>query len=248
MLTKKEIAYIHRLQRNTKFRHREGRFVAETPKIITTLLHSNVKLEIIYATEDWIETVNLPGDIEIKVISEKELHKISSLTTPNRAVSIARIPTVSLPESLPQDWYVYLDSIRDPGNMGTIVRLCHWFNIAFLFGSPDCVDIYNPKVVQASMGSIGYVKFITISLSELLKNFPNFPAYCLSVSGTHINDVRMPGYGFLVSGNESRGISSETGRFCNSTISIPRFNQYIDSLNVAMATAMALYHIKLCPK
>lgn len=246
MLTRKEIAYIHKLQRNAKFRHKEKKFVIETPKIVTAFLHSNVKIERIYATESWLKTIHLPKDLTVKTISERELNKISSLTTPNQVVCIAQFPEVDLPSSLPPNWYVYLDGVRDPGNMGTIIRLCHWFNIPLLFGTPDCVDVYNPKAVQASMGSIGYVKFIAIPLSELLKNYPDFQAYCLSTSGLHINDVRMPEYGFLVAGNESRGISSETARDCNSTISIPRFNQHIDSLNVAMATAMALYHIKLC--
>ncbi len=246
MLTRKEIAYINKLQRNAKFRHKERKFVVETPKVVTALLHSNVKIERIYATENWLKTINLPKALTVKTISEKELHKISSLTTPNQVVCIAQIPEVALPSSLPHNWYLYLDSVRDPGNMGTIIRLCHWFNIPLLFGTADCVDIYNPKVVQASMGSIGYVKFITIPLSNLLKKYPDFQAYCLSVSGTYINKANLPEYGFLVAGNESRGISSETAKNCNSTLSIPRFNQHIDSLNVAMATAMALYHVKIC--
>ncbi len=246
MLTKREIAYIHRLQRNAKFRHKEEKFIAETPKIVTTLLHSNVKLERIYAIEDWLHTATLPGNIEVKVISKGELHKISSLTTPNQVVAIFQIPRVDLPASLPHEWYVYLDRVRDPGNMGTIIRLCHWFNIPFLFGSPDCVDIYNPKVVQASVGSIGFVKFVPISISELLKTYPEFKVYCLSASGTNIDSIHFPDFGFLIAGNESHGITSTTAKHCNLTVSIPRFSQDIDSLNVAIATAMALYHVKLC--
>ncbi|NPA33789.1 MAG: RNA methyltransferase [Chlorobi bacterium] len=246
MLTRREIAYINKLQRNAKFRHNERKFVVETPKIVTALLHSDVKIERIYATETWLKVANLPKDVTIKVVSEKELHKISSLTNPNQVVGIAQIPEAKLPDSLPSNWYVYLDSIRDPGNMGTIIRLCHWFNISILFGTPDCVDVYNPKVVQASMGSIGFVRFIPIELSELLKTFPDFQAYCLSASGNPIKESSLPGHGFLIAGNESRGISPKTASNCHSSVSIPRFNQHIDSLNVATAIAMALYHVKLC--
>ena len=246
MLTKKEIAYIKKLQTSSRFRKAEKKFVAETPKVISSLLHSNVKIERIYATETWKESFLHNSKIPVKVVSEKDLKRISSLTTPNQVLAIAQIPEVPLPKQLPDNWYIYLDSVRDPGNMGTIIRLCHWFNIPYLFGSPDCVDVYNPKVVQASMGSIGFVKFFPLPILELHKTYPDFSIFCTSTRGNPINALKLPAKGIIIAGNESHGISREALRICHSLISIPRFSDNIDSLNVAVATAITLSYIKLC--
>lgn len=180
---------------------------------------------------------------EAILVSEKELQSISYLTTANTCLAVFSIPAEKhLPDSHLQ---VALDAIRDPGNLGTIIRLCDWFGITSILCSTDTVDCYNPKVVQASMGSLARVNITYLELDEFLAHV-EVPIYGAFMDGNSIYSESLPGKAVLVMGNEANGIRSSIERLINKRISIPRFGklQETESLNVATATAIILSEFK----
>lgn len=180
---------------------------------------------------------------EAILVSEKELQSISYLTTANTCLAVFSIPAEKhLPDSHLQ---VALDAIRDPGNLGTIIRLCDWFGITSILCSADTVDCYNPKVVQASMGSLARVNITYLELDEFLAHV-EIPIYGAFMDGNSIYSESLPKKAVLVMGNEANGISPSIERLINKRISIPRFGklQETESLNVATATAIILSEFK----
>lgn len=180
---------------------------------------------------------------EAILVSEKELQSISYLTTANTCLAVFSIPAEKhLPDSHLQ---VALDAIRDPGNLGTIIRLCDWFGITSILCSTDTVDCYNPKVVQASMGSLARVNITYLELDEFLAHV-EVPIYGAFMDGNSIYSESLPGKAVLVMGNEANGIRPSIERLINKRISIPRFGklQETESLNVATATAIILSEFK----
>ncbi|MBT8204306.1 MAG: RNA methyltransferase, partial [Eudoraea sp.] len=142
------------------------------------------------------------------------------------------------------DWVLALDSIRDPGNLGTIIRLCDWFGIAHLLCSPDTVDAYNPKVLQATMGSIARVNLVYTDLSVILKSAP-VPVYGAFMDGDSVYETKLPKNGILVLGNEARGISKDLSAVIGQKLGIPQYGQpTAESLNVATATGILLNEIR----
>ncbi|RED50132.1 TrmH family RNA methyltransferase [Seonamhaeicola aphaedonensis] len=233
MLSKNQIKLITSLKQK-KHRHQHGLFVVEGLKTINELLQSNLQLHSLYTTG----TFNIDAKSEF-LISEIELRKISFLKTPNMALAIFYIP-----ESKPIDnsqLVVALDDIRDPGNLGTIIRLCDWFGVKDLVCSKETVDCFNPKVVQATMGSITRVNISYIDLIEFLSN-SELTAFGSFMDGNSIYKTKMPNTGVLVMGNEANGISKGVEGLVKQKISIPRFGelQETESLNVATATAILL--------
>lgn len=231
MISKNQIKNITRLQQK-KYRQQEGLFIAEGVKVINEFLNSTFKLVDLFTTK----TFNVKNET---LITEAELKKISALKTPNTALAVFEIPKLSLIES--KGLIVALDALRDPGNLGTIIRLCDWFGVKQLLCSKETVDCFNPKVVQATMGSLTRVNVFYIDLNHYLEETKQtvFGAF---MDGENVYASNLPAEGILVLGNEANGISQSIEKHVNQRISIPRFGdlQETESLNVATAGAILL--------
>lgn len=232
MISKSQIKLITSLQQK-KYREKEGLFFAEGPKIIQDLLASGAKLHTLFAAENFLNTEKYVS------VSNSDLKKISSLKTPHIGLALFFIP--KQPKVKFKGLIVALDSVRDPGNLGTIIRLCDWFGVTHLLCSKDTVDSYNTKVVQASMGSIARVSISYVNLSKTLKT-TNLPLYAAVMNGTSVYDTKLPKDAILVMGNEANGISDTLQQMISNKISIPQFgiSKETESLNVATATAVLL--------
>ncbi|MDO5969528.1 RNA methyltransferase [Flavivirga aquimarina] len=233
MLSKSHIKLITSLKQK-KNRLQHGFFVVEGVKTIKELLQSKLMLHALYTTESF----NIDAKDEI-LITETELKRISFLTTPNKALAIFKIPQVKPIDET--KLIVALDDIRDPGNLGTIIRLCDWFGVKDLVCSKETVDCFNPKVIQATMGSITRVNINYIDLNLFLKE-TSLPIYGAFMEGETVYATQLPEKGVLVMGNEAHGVSKDIEALINEKISIPRFGdlQATESLNVATATAILL--------
>lgn len=231
MVSKNQIKRIISLQQK-KHRKESGLFFVEGKKVIQELLDSKFTLEELFVTEPLFE--NIPQQT---FISETDLKKISALTNPNNCLAVFRIPE---PKKInEQSIILALDKIRDPGNLGTIIRLCDWFGITDLVCSEDTVDLYNPKVLQATMGSITRVNVSYVDLNEFLSQ-TKLPIFGTFMNGTNIYKTQLPQDGIIVMGNEANGISTEIEQLITDKITIPRFGNPTESLNVATATAIVL--------
>ena len=239
MVSKNQIKLITSLQQK-KYRKQEQLFFAEGVKVVQELLHSNFELQDLFTTKQDFLTV--PKD-KVHAISEAELKKISVLTTPNTCLAVFKIPKAK--EMVEKGLIVALDDVRDPGNLGTIIRLCDWFGIETLFCSEESVDIYNPKVVQATMGSISRVNVVYGNLETFLSQ-TKLPIFGTFMDGNNIYQEELPKEGIIIMGNEANGISTSVEKLVSDRIAIPRFGnlQVTESLNVATATAIILSEFK----
>jgi len=237
MVVKSQIKFIKNLQQK-KYRNLHQRFVVEGFKTVQELLHSNFKAEVVYTTD--LNLFKEEGCIEL--ISGIDLKKISSLKTPNKVLGVFHMPESKSIDF--NDWIVVLDDVRDPGNLGTIIRLCDWFGIPDLVCSLNTVDCYNSKVLQATMGSITRVNISYIDIVPFIQN-SEVPVYGAFMDGDKVYEENFTKKGILVMGNEANGISKGVEAFINKKISIPQFGkQTAESLNVATATAILLNEIK----
>lgn len=235
MVSKNQIKLITSLQQK-KFRFANQLFFAEGIKVIQELLESNFELVHLYTTQnDFEEVLN---DTKT-VIHESDLKKISALTTPNSCLAVFKIPAEK--KVIDSGLILVLDSIRDPGNLGTILRLCDWFGVDQLICSKDAVDIYNPKVVQATMGSIARVNVNYVDLKVFISQ-TKLPVFGTFMDGKNIYKSVLPQEGIIIMGNEANGISPELEKLAKNKLAIPRFGklQKTESLNVATATAIVL--------
>ena len=237
MLSKKQIKLITSLK-HKKYRQEHQLFVVEGLKTINELLMSSLNLVQLFST--------IPFNIDAKLetrITENELNKMSFLKSPNKALAIFKTPPVCDIDY--DNLIVALDSINDPGNLGTIIRLCDWFGIKDLVCSKTTVDCYNPKVVQATMGSITRVNVTYTELDSFLDNTSNtvFGAF---MDGSNVYNSQLNKKGILVLGNEANGISEVIGKKITNKITIPRFGelQETESLNVASAAAILINEFK----
>ena len=235
MVSKNQIKLISSLHLK-KNRIANQLFIAEGVKVIQELLKSNFILEHLYCTEPLFDEVPLPLK---SLISESELKKISALSTPNNCLAVFKIPA-SMP-ILDKGLILALDDIRDPGNLGTILRLCDWFGISQVVCSEQTVDLYNPKVVQATMGSIARVNVSYIDLNVFLQK-TTLPVFGTFMDGSNIYKETQPKEAIIVMGNEANGISESIEKIIKNRLTIPRFGdlQQTESLNVATATAIIL--------
>lgn len=237
MLSKSQIKLITRLKQK-KYRIADGFFVAEGIKVIKELLESSLELHYLFTTEPFKSHTESET-----LITENELKKISFLTTPNKALAVFKIPEQKNIET--QGLIVALDSVRDPGNLGTIIRLCDWFGIKELVCSKETVDCYNPKVVQATMGSITRVNISYLDFNTFLAEAET-PIFGAFMDGKNVYKSKLPKEGIIIMGNEANGISEAIERQVTDRIAIPRFGdlQATESLNVATATAILLSEFK----
>ena len=238
MVGKSQLKFIKSLQQK-KYRNQYGMFVVEGIKTVQELLNSHFIPHLIFCTHSNL-LVAEKGSVEI--ISEFDLKKMSTLKNPNKALGVFKF---NEPQKIDEeDWILALDDIRDPGNLGTIIRLCDWFGISHLLCSGKTVDCYNPKVLQATMGSISRVNIVYADLVEFLKN-TRLPIYGTYMNGTSVHATTLPKEGILIMGNEANGISNDFRKLISSKLSVPRFgSKATESLNVATATAIFLNEIR----
>lgn len=235
MVSKNQIKLITSLQ-HKKYRIEHQLFIAEGVKVIQELLASNFVLEHLFQTEAIFEQISISQKTLIK---EADMKRISALSSPSSCLAIFKIPTTAKIGA--KGLIVALDDIRDPGNLGTIIRLCDWFGVTQLLCSQETVDVYNPKVIQATMGSITRVKVNYVDLNEYVLQSP-LPVFGAFMDGKNIYQETLPNEAILILGNEANGISAELEKSIKNRIAIPRFGeiQKTESLNVATATAIFL--------
>lgn len=235
MVTKNQIKLIKSLSQK-KFRNKHGLFIVEGLKGVREFLDSSFKLQYLFSSDENFEI----SDEQVINVSDAELKKISFFTTPQSVLAV-----FSIPERKEVDLSglnLVLDGIRDPGNLGTIIRLCDWFGIQNIICSQDTVDCYNPKVVQASMGSLSRVNICYKELNEFLSETEDIPVFGAMLEGENVYSQKLPETALLVMGNEANGISYQISALLTHKLNIPQFGKSKDteSLNVATATAILL--------
>ncbi len=243
MLSKNKIKYINSLKVK-KYRLIEKVFICEGEKIFESLVKSAFVIKEVFATAQFIQNHSQKySDINFDEVSSAELSKISLLTTSQSVFAIAEIPDYKLDAKVIKDKLtIVLDDINDPGNLGTIIRIADWFGIENIICSENTVDVYNPKVVQASMGSVFNIKIIYTDLEEFIKDAENLsiPVYGTFMNGENIYTTSLSKKGLIVFGNEANGISGNIEKYLTKKISIPDFNpsKIAESLNVAVSAAI----------
>jgi RNA methyltransferase, TrmH family len=243
MLSKSQISLLKSLQQK-KFRREHGFFLAEGLKSITEFVNSPYNIEAVYHTPAFHPKVlNLSRKINLCEISVTDMEKISSLSTAQDVIaqiSIPAWPSINEKE-LKGRFSLALDGIQDPGNMGTIIRIADWFGISDIVCSEDTVDVYNPKVVQASMGSLARVRVHYADLGKFLSSV-KLPVFGALLDGENIYNTDFGNEGLMLMGNEGNGIRPEILKSITKAITIPRIGK-AESLNVAIATALCCSEI-----
>jgi TrmH family RNA methyltransferase len=236
MLSKAQIKYIQSLQ-HKKYRQKSGQFIAEGDKIVPELLSEGVPVQEVYATEGWISAHEpLLKNVRVTPVDAIILKQLSALTTPNQAIALLNIPTSEDKPVFRGVVSIALETIQDPGNLGTIIRIADWFGIKQVICSPDCVDAYNPKTIQATMGSIARVRIIEKEIIPLLEE-AGVASYAATLHGTNITEFSKIAEGIILIGNESRGLSDNVIAACTNRITIPRLGG-AESLNAGIAAGI----------
>lgn len=238
MISKAKIKFIRSLDQK-KTRKEEKVFVAEGPKVVGDLMEVMSPVSL-FATEGWLSVHSQHGDL-CQVVTEEELHKISFLQHPQQVLAI--FPQFDDTTAFnPNTLSLALDGLQDPGNLGTIIRIADWFGIESIYCSKDTADLYNPKVVQATMGSMARVKVQYTDLPEFIGSLPDgYPLYGTLLDGKDLYQQALTPYGLIIMGNEGNGISPDIRKKVNHQLLIPNFpegRKTADSLNVAIATAI----------
>jgi TrmH family RNA methyltransferase len=243
MITKNQVKYIQSLGQK-KSRDEYNCFIAEGPKLVNELLAAgNCKIVQLFAVNDWIDNIRSSGtQAEIIEISSAELEKISQLTTPNKVLAIVEKINWSGEAMLNGTVSLVLDMIQDPGNIGTIIRIADWFGVKNVFCSDDSADIYNPKVIQSTMGSISRVRVEYKDILSLLKKHRDVGIYAAALNGRDITKMEKLSRGIIVIGNESKGVNEEILKLADVQITIPGKGK-AESLNAAVATGIILSHL-----
>ncbi len=240
MLLKQKIKDIQSLA-HKKFRQQEKLFIAEGPKLVNELLeadHSRVKE--IFALKDWIgENKNAIRLTAVTEISGTELERISQLTTPNKVLAIVRQYDEDIEMITQGKITLALDCLQDPGNLGTIIRTADWFGIEQIVCSHDSAEVYNPKVVQATMGSIARVKILYTDLRTWLTEQKNVSIYATTLDGKDIATIKKIKEGIILFGNESKGVSEDLLKLADVKLTIAKKGK-AESLNAAVAAGVVM--------
>ena len=238
MLSKNQVKLIQKLH-HKKYRNELNLFIVEGKKSINEFLQAGYTPQLLIATEAF--TTNVPQHL-ITPVSKDELRKVSALQNPDEGLAVFEQPKHK--GILQEGVIVALDNVQDPGNLGTIIRLCDWFGVETLLCNTQTVDCYNPKVVQASMGSLTRVAVHYFDLAAFLTTTA-LPVYTMDLEGENLYTATFPKDCILILGNEANGISSEVRALSNEVITIPRFSKHqrTESLNVAMAGAIILSEV-----
>jgi TrmH family RNA methyltransferase len=244
MISNKQVKLITSLQVK-KYRNEHNKFLAEGDKIATMILNSDYKIDAVYATNEWLSNHKPKNNIQYFEVSEKELEKISGLKTPQQVIVVADIPNPEFnPHSLKNNLSLVFDEIKDPGNFGSIIRVADWFGIKNIICSQDSVELYNPKVIQATMGSFCNVNvhyYPLIDLFEINKHELHLPVFGTMLDGKNIHKTKLDNSALIVFGNESKGINPDYVPYLTQKIKIPTYNkdsQSAESLNIAIATGI----------
>lgn len=246
MLSKTYTKYIQSLH-HKKFRDAENAFIAEGSKVVMELLSSSkIVCEHILGKADWLSEneslirTHYKGPLEI--VDNFELEKISALSTPNQVLGIFK-KLKQGPINVAGQISLALDTIQDPGNLGTIIRIADWFGVTNIICSDNCADMYNPKVIQSTMGSFGRVEVLYTNLVDFLNRNSTVPVYAAALNGKSVDEIKGLKEGILLIGNESKGISAELMQMATEKITIPKFGM-AESLNAAVATGIILSHLR----
>lgn len=251
MISKNTIKLIKSLALK-KHRKKEKLFLVEGDKLVEEVILSEVEIQELIITPEFENATNIEfkNVKKINQVNHKELKQASLLKTPQNSMAICSIPSQPpFPTKLGDNLSVFLDGIQDPGNLGTIIRICDWYGIEYIFSSADSVDFYNPKVIQASMGSFNRVKFYNcdFNTAKTIAQNSDSPIYGAFMEGPNIYTEKLPKSALLVMGNEGNGIRNEVKVMINKTISIPNFSftpTKAESLNVSVATAIICSEFK----
>jgi RNA methyltransferase, TrmH family len=249
MLSKAQIKYIQSLHQK-KFRTAGDSYIAEGPKIVEEVIrHDAGSVTYVAGLPEWVTAhgsvlQTLPPE-KVFTISETELERISALTTPNEVLLVLRKPVAAEWVLPPDDWCLALDGIQDPGNLGTIIRIADWFGVTHILCSGECADWYNPKVIQASMGSFLRVQPMYTELVPWLSE-QHRPIYAATLEGESVTRLKDAAPGIILIGNESKGIRPGARTLATKEVTIPRIGA-AESLNAAVATGILLSHFCQSP-
>lgn len=239
-LSKNRIKYIRSLELK-KNRKEEKVFLAEGPKLVGDLL-GHFPCCFLAATSGWLNAQSSVEADEVLEVSGEDLARASLLKTPQQVLALFRQPEYKVDkEVISRSLCIALDDVQDPGNLGTIIRLADWFGIEHIFCSPNTVDVYNPKTVQATMGGIARVKVYYTPLPDLIRMLGDMPVYGTFLDGKNMYEQQLSTNGLIVMGNEGNGIGEEVEKLINRKLFIPNYpqeRQTSESLNVAIATAV----------
>jgi RNA methyltransferase, TrmH family len=242
MLSKNQIKFVSSLQQK-KFRTLHNAFIAEGHKVVQELLKSNIVVTQLYSTAEYLADFQIDANVDVIEVKKPELERISAFATASDVMVVCEIPHLVFdPQHLKGKLTLVLDDIKDPGNLGTIIRIADWFGIENIVCSLETVDVFNPKTIQATMGSIARVK---VHRSDLITFFEKqtIKSFGAVLGGASIYEQVLPKEGLLVIGNESKGISESILPLLSQQISIPSYantthNENAESLNAAIATAI----------
>lgn len=240
MLSKSVVKYIQSLQ-HKKFRDANREFVVEGHKLVLEMLASGTfDVVKIYAVEDWQSNLTDKNLLSlVETISENDLQKISGMPSPNKVLAVLSMRTTEEPPDA-EGLTLVLDDVRDPGNLGTIIRTADWFGVKHIICSDNTVDFYNPKVVQSTMGSLSRVNIYYTHLATYLKKNKDVPSYAAVLDGVDVRNTDKQKSMILVIGNEANGISPNVLQVCTHHIRIPGGGD-VESLNAAIAAAILMY-------
>ncbi len=227
-----------------KFRDKYNCFIAEGPKLVEEFLRSAFIIEKLVCTQEWYDqyTNIVDKNTEVVHVNENDLKKVSNLSTPNKVLAVIQKPDHKLSlEKISDELVLILDDIKDPGNLGTIIRLADWYGINNIYCSKETVDVYNPKVIRSSMGSVCRVKINYLDLSELLSELKGkYKIFGSDMHGNNIYQEKLPEKAAIIIGNEANGISENILPFADKKIMIPSFRKGAESLNASVATAILI--------
>ncbi len=251
MISKNTIKLINSLALK-KYRKKENLFLVEGDKLVEEVILSDIEIQELIITPEFsnYSGIEFKNAVKISHVNHKELKQASLLQHPQNSMAICRIPSQPpFPIKLGQNLSVYLDGIQDPGNLGTIIRICDWYGIEYIFSSQDSVDFYNPKVIQASMGSFNRVKFYDCDFKAVKNLAQNSDTiiYGAFMEGENIYTEELQKSALLVMGNEGNGIRDEVKTMIDKKVSIPNFSNTptkAESLNVSVATAIICSEFK----
>lgn len=236
MLSKAKIKFVKSLQLK-KYRKQEQCFVVEGLKSVRELLSSDFEIVTLLVTKEFREKNRLPSSAEIIEVTEKELESLGEFQSNDSALAVAKMRTLNDLDIKRDEFALVLDDIRDPGNLGTIIRTADWYGITKIIASEETADFYNPKVIASTMGSFTRCQILYTDLIAYLKSKNGRSVFGAFLDGKDVHEVNFGSEGFIVIGNESRGISDELANFITNRITIPRYGN-AESLNAAMATGI----------
>lgn len=242
MLSKAKIQFLRSLQQK-KFRQRYNNFIVEGDKMTDEVLRDkNTVIEGIFGLSTWLDQnkvlLKRLNPALIHEVSEKDLEMVSSLNTPNQVLAVLKMPPPQYVAALVQNSFsLYLDNLQDPGNVGTILRTADWFGVQHVFLSPNCADIFSPKVIQSTMGAFLRVKTVETTWADLCQTFPEMPKIGTVLRGENLFEIDLPNRGIIVIGNESKGISAAIENQLDIKIQI-KGQGGAESLNAAVATGI----------